>query len=553
MSSTDPIAPEPLLPSVLPKNIEELEALQQAWQQAWRAEWQSVFDAQVEAIKEECRKEAEKEYQRKLHEAILEYIEQARLARHRQFGPSSESSAQGRLFNEAEDSASFTPEAEATVTIPEALPVASVKRGKRGPLPAELKRIDIIHDLPEEEKRCACGTPMIEIGEEISEQLDIVPMQIRVLRHIRKRYGCPDKQHKPVIAALPPQPLPKSNASADFIAMLLTVKFVDGMPLARFEYVLDRHHAPVPRNTLARLVINSSRLLQPLHNLLRDHLLSHSVIHMDETSVQVLKEPGKSPTGNKYMWVQTAGPPDRPVILYDYDPSRSQEVPLRLLETYQGYLMTDGYDGYNAVAKREGIEHLSCWAHARRYFVEAARVQTKCMQGKADEAIRFIAKLYQVEKEHRTSTTEIRHQARQQSSLPILNELRHWLEKTLPTIPPKSKLGEALAYLKRYWPRLIRYTERGDLPIDNNRCENAIRPFVIGRKAWLFSDTPAGAHASAVIYSLVQTAKANHVEPYLWLRYVLRELPKAQSVEDMEKLLPWNVNVEILADLLKEL
>jgi transposase len=404
---------------------------------------------------------------------------------------------------------------------------------------------NIIHAIPEAERLCSCGTPMIEIGEDVSEQLDIVPMQIRVLRHIRKRYACPDNSHKPLTAALPPHPLPKSNASADFLAMLLAVKYVDGLPLARFEYVLDRHGVSVPRQTLARWVIGTSRVLQPLHNLLRDTLFSHSVLHMDETTVQVLKEKGTSPTGNKYMWIQTGGPPDQPVILYDYDPSRSQEVPRRLLEGYQGYLMTDGYEAYNAVAKTDGIEHLTCWAHARRYFVEAARVQPKGTQGKADEAIRFIAKLYQVEKEHRESTIDVRYQARQLRSLPILTELHTWLESNLPTVAPKSKLGEALAYLHKYWSRLIRYIERGDLPIDNNRCENAIRPFVVGRKAWLFSDTPAGAHASAVIYSLVQTAKANQVEPYLWLRYVLRELPKAHSLEQIEALLPWNLESKL--------
>lgn len=492
--------------------------------------------------------------QREFHEKLLEYIEQAKLARHRQFGPSSESTnLQGRLFNEVEDVASSATPAEEIASIPEAASAAStqpsIKRGKRGPLPAELKRIDIIHAIPEAERLCACGTPMIEIGEDVSEQLDIVPMQIRVLRHIRKRYACPDNSHKPLTAALPPQPLPKSNASADFLAMLLAVKYVDGLPLARFEYVLDRHGVPVPRHTLARWVIGISRVLQPLHNLLRDTLFSHSVLHMDETTVQVLKEKGKSPTGNKYMWIQTGGPPDQPVILYDYDPSRSQEVPIRLLEGYQGYLMTDGYEAYNAVAKTKGIEHQTCWAHARRYFVEAVRVQPKGTQGKADDAIRFIAKLYQVEKEHRESPNEVRYQARQQRSSPLLTELHTWLENTLPTVNPKSKLGEALGYLQKYWGRLIRYIERGDLPIDNNRCENAIRPFVVGRKAWLFSDTTAGAHASAVIYSLVQTAKANQVEPYLWLRYILRELPKANSVEQIEALLPWNLDIQTLANL----
>jgi transposase len=382
---------------------------------------------------------------------------------------------------------------------------------------------------------------MVEIGQEISEQLDIVPMQIRVLRHIRKRYGCPSSLHAPLTAALPPQPLPKSNASADFLAMLLTVKFVDGLPLARFEYVLDRHGVPVPRQTLARWVIGAGRLLQPLHNLLRDTLTDGPFLHVDETVVQVLKEEGKTPTSTSYMWVQTGGPPDKPVVLYDYDPSRSGQVPVRLLEGYRGYLMTDGYEGYNALAATDGIEHLACWAHVRRRFVEAARVQPKGKRGLADEAVALIGTLYGIEREHKDADDAVRLLARQQHSVPVLEALQTWLTKTMPGVTPKSALGTALAYLKKYWSRLVRYTERGDLPIDNNRCENAIRPFVVGRKAWLFSDTPAGATASAVIYSLVQTAKANDLEPYAWLRRVMRDLPKAKTVDEVEALLPWNL------------
>jgi len=342
---------------------------------------------------------------------------------------------------------------------------------------------------------------------------------------------------------LPPQPLPKSNASADFLAMLLVVKFVDGLPLARFETVLDRHGVPVPRQTLARWVIGAGRLLQPLHNLLRDHLTDGAFIHMDETVVQVLKEDGKKPTSTSYMWVQTGGPPDKPVVLYDYDPGRSGQVPVRLLEGYQGYLMTDGYDGYNALAKADGIEHLACWAHVRRRFVDAARVQPKGKRGHADAAVALIGKLYGIERDHKDATDATRLLARRQHSMPVLATLHAWLEQTLPGVTPKSALGTALAYMQKYWRRLIRYTERGDLPIDNNRCENAIRPFVVGRKAWLFSDTPAGAHSSAVIFSLLQTAKVNGIEPYLWLRHALRELPAAKTVDEIEALLPWNFHM----------
>ena len=475
-------------------------------------------------------------------------LEQFILARHRMFGVSSEQSPnQGRLFDEAETLAADSTGAQDVARLPPASEPDKNKstskpaRGKRAPLPSELQRVDVVHEVPAAERTCPCGTPMVEIGEDVSEQLDIVPMQVRVLRHVRKRYGCPGSEHAPVTAPLPPQPLPKSNASADFLAMLLIVKFIDGLPLYRFEYVLDRYGVAVPRQTLARWVIGAGQLLQPLHNLMRDTLLEAPFIHVDETRVQVLKEPGKEPTSNSYMWVQTGGPPGQPVVLFDYDPGRGAQVPVRLLHDYRGFLMTDGYDGYNKLARTDGIEHMACWAHVRRRFVEAVKVQPKGRRGLADEAVAMIGKLYGVERDCKDASDAERLLARQTHSVPALAALKAWLDKSLPAVTPKSALGKALSYMRDYWSRLTRYTERGDLPIDNNRCENAIRPFVVGRKAWLFSDTVAGANASAVIYSLLETAKANGLEPYTWLRRVLRELPAAKTVDDVAALLPWNM------------
>jgi transposase len=492
-----------------------------------------------------------------LAKRVQAIYEQLILSRRRMFGRSSEAqTGQARLFDEADALASQTTQADDQVALPPATTDAAKgartaatpkARGKRGPLPAELPRVDIVHDVPEAERTCACGTPMVQIGEQVSEQLDIIPMQVRVLRHIRKRYACPGGEQAPVSAPAPLQVLPKSNASNDLLAMLLTAKYVDGLPLARFEHVLARSGVKVPRQTQARWILGTARALQPLHNLLRDHLLAAPVIHMDETTVQVLKEPGRPAASTSYMWVQTGGPPGRPVVLYDYDASRSGQVPVRLLEGWRGYLMTDGYEGYGALARTPGVEHLVCWAHARRGFVDAVKVQARGKRGRADEAIELIGRLYRIERDMKTATDTERHAARQARSLPVLAELRAWLQKTRPQVPPSLALGKALAYLDKYWDRLTRYTERGDLPIDNNRCEGAIRPFVVGRKAWLFSDTPAGAHASALIYSLVETAKANGLEPYTWLRRVLRLLPAARTVDDYEALLPWNLHPNDLA------
>ena len=509
------------------------------------------------------------ELQRVAHEHFASLYEQIALMRVRQFGPSSEvMSGQARLFDEAEALATQPCDATAGDAAGDEAPPQDPTtahsqapnkraRGKRAPLPSELARVEIVHEVPEAERTCPCGTPMVVIGEEVSEQLDIVPMKVQVLRHIRRRYGCPGGAHAPVTAPLPEQPLPKSNASPDLLAMLIAVKYVDGLPLARFEHVLGRSGVSVPRQTLARWIIRSAeQVLQPVFNLLRDALLDHDLIHMDETTVQVLKEAGRAATSGSYMWVQSGGPPTRPVILYDYDPSRSGEVPQRLLADWRGYLMTDGYRGYDAVVKAQGLTHLACMAHVRRGFVEAAACLPKGKPGRAGEAIELIRNLYRVEREVTQASVAgeplaqmhaRRLAARQERSKPLLEDLRTWLDTTMPKVTPSARLGQAIAYADKYWSRIERYTERADLPIDNNVCEGAIRPFVVGRKAWLFSDTPAGANASAMIYSLVQTAKANRLDPYAWMRLLMRELPAARSLEDYETLLPWNLHHDRLS------
>lgn len=240
------------------------------------------------------------------------------------------------------------------------------------------------------------------------------------------------------------------------------------------------------------------------------------------------------------MWVQTGGPPNQPVVLFDYSTSRAQDVPSRLLESYRGYLMTDDYAGYNALGAKTGVERLGCWAHARRKFVEAQKVQPKGKTGRADVALNLINKLYGIERDLKDVSDDQRYDARQQNSLPVLTQLKAWLEKTQPQVIARNALGKAISYLASNWHKLVRYTEAGFLPIDNNAAERAIRPFVIGRKNWLFGDTPKGAKASAELYSLVETAKANGQEPYAWLGHALERLPLATSVEDYEALLPCN-------------
>ncbi len=382
---------------------------------------------------------------------IVHLEEENALLRQRLFGRKSEQTAdpatpQLALFNEAESVVEATDEnAEEEVVAP------AKRRGKRKPLPADLPRIEVIHELPEHELTCVCGCRKHAIGEEVSEQLEIVPMQIGVIKHVRKVYGCRDCEAAPVTADKPAQLIEKSMASPSVLAMLLTTKYVDGLPLHRFEKVLGRHGIDIPRQTLARWVIQCGEHFQPLLNLMRDRLLESRVIHCDETRVQVLKEPDREPSSQSWMWVQTGGPPDRPVILFDYSTSRAQEVPTRLLEGYRGYVMTDDYAGYNALGAQAGVERLGCWAHARRKFVEAQKVQPKGKTGRADIALNLINKLYGIERDLKASSDADRKNGRHEHSLPILAQLKSWIEKTQPQVTAQNALGKAISYLASNW------------------------------------------------------------------------------------------------------
>ena len=472
--------------------------------------------------------------------------EQLRLAIGIRFASSSEkiSPNQMRLFDEAEvdnDSASeaAADEPDDNIIVPEH---TRKKRGRKK-LPEHLPRVDVVHDIPEAERCCPHdGAALKAIGEVVSEQLDIIPATIRVIRHIRKQYAC-DCGQCIKTAPLPPQPIPKSLASPGLLAHITVSKYQDALPLYRQEAILKRIGVKLPRATLANWMIQAGKLIQPLINLLRDRLLGYDIVQMDETPVQVLREPGKTAQFKSYLWLQRGGPPDQPVILYDYDPGRGATVPQRLLEGFKGTLQTDGYSGYNAVVAINGLTHIGCMAHARRKFNDAVKAQGKNKKrGKAHRGLGLIQKLYQVEKQVRHLTPEARKIHRQQHAQPILDDMRVWLDEALPQVPPTSLTGKALYYLNSEWSKLIGYMQDGRLEIDNNAAENAIRPFVMGRKAWLFSASVKGVEASANLYSLIETAKANGLEPYAYLRHLFAELPKAQTVAEIEALLPGNIS-----------
>ncbi|MCP4801192.1 MAG: IS66 family transposase [bacterium] len=482
---------------------------------------------------------------------VLSLQEQLNLLLHKRFGASSEklSADQLRLFNEAEQETDaleqMLPEdTKDNVTVPE----HERKKPGRKPLPKHLPREEVIHDLAEDEKVCPHdGHALKAIGEERTEQLDYIPAQVKVIEHVRLKYACPCCAEGVKIAPLPPQPLPKSIASPNLLAHVSVSKYADGLPLYRQEKQWQRLGIELGRGTLSNWMVGVGMLVQPLINLLRDQLLAGTYLQMDETPLQVLNEPGKTPQSQSYMWVQRGGPPGQAMVLFEYDPSRSGSVPLRLLEGFAGYLQTDGYDGYGAVCQQDSITRVGCMAHARRKFDEAIKAQGKKKQrtkgNKASKGLNFIRKLYVIERTMKDSTPEARYQVRQEQAKPILDEMKNWLDRSLEQVPPQSAIGKAIHYTTRQWPRLLAYLDDGQLQIDNNLVENAIRPFALGRKNWLFSNTQNGAKASANLYSLVETAKANDLEPYHYLRVVYRELPKAQTLEDIEALLPANIDI----------
>jgi transposase len=483
--------------------------------------------------------------------------EQVRLLMHHRFGRRSEKTpkTQRELFNEAEQIVDeLGAEVDLEAAVEDGVCVAPHTRTPRGrkPLPASLPRVEVVHDLDASEKICPHDGQALEaIGCETSEQLEVIPAKVRVIRHVRPKYACPRCRKGVHIAPLPRQLIPKSVASPSLLAAIAIAKYADALPLYRQESILARSGIELSRATLASWMVKLGDAVQPLINLMREDLLAGSFIGMDETPFQVLKESGKPATSRSWLWVQRGVLDDvtRPLLLYEYDPSRSAEVPKRLLEGFSGYLQSDGYGGYTPVCRDEAIVQVGCWAHARRKFDEAVKGQGRSgkspkkskRETKALQALGYIRKLYAIERSQAQSSAEQRKAVRLERSVPVLADLRGWLDASKDSVPPQSLTGKALAYLDTQWDKLVRYLEDGRIPIDNNQVENAIRPFVVGRKNWLFADTPQGARASANLYSLVETARANGLEPHAYLSHVAEKLCEAQTLQDFEALLPHRI------------
>ncbi len=476
-----------------------------------------------------------------LSEQYQQLLEQFRIAQQKQFGQSSETSAdQLGLFNEVEQILLEDNAESETITYTRNKP-------KRKPLPDNLPRDIIVHDIPGSEKTCDdCGHDLHQMGEDKSEQLEFIPASIKVIEHIRPKYSCRhcEQQGTEVaikIAPPPPTPIPKSFATASLLAQIITSKYQYALPLYRQESLFKQYGIELSRKTMADWMIKSSELLTGIYQYLKTMQLQQSVIYADETPLKVIHED----KNQCYMWVYCTGTdspsehPDQPpnIVLYDYQASRSGQCAKDYLQGYEGYLQVDGYQAY----EQTEATLVGCFAHARRKFIEAQRLQVKGKTGKADWAVNHIRKLYRIETEIKDMSPQDRQAIRQQQARPLLQQFKTWLDKSALQVPPKSAVGKAVAYSLGQWHKLERYLEDGNLNIDNNRAERAIKPFVIGRKNWLFSNTANGAQASAILYSLIETAKANGLIPFDYIKRLLDELPKQPDC--LDHLLPWQVDL----------
>ena len=528
--------------------------------------------AQLQAIIHQLREQlAEAEQQRAEQKARLEQqrtridqlLETLELLRRKRFGPSADRvpERQLALFDEAELEALIgeletelgretPPERNAT----EAAPPPPKRKPARRPLPSHLPRVERLLDLPEAEK-AAMGDQWRLIGYDVSEQLAVIPRQYYVIEYKRAKYvalndDVPGAEVGVKIAPRAQTLIPKAIAHSSVIAQIVTNKFVDAQPLYRQETGFARDGIPFSRQTMAGLLMQLNAPLQPLAAAMTSLLRQGPVVHVDETPVQVMGEPGRENTQRSFMWAFCGGPPGMAIRWFEYAPSRAAEVPRRVLfppdtdPPLPFYLQSDGYSAYHVLAAEAPIiGHAGCWAHVRRKFVDAAGGRNASA---AQQMVALIAELYTIERDIREADPETRQQVRNERSRSILMRMRQWLDKAAARVAPKSLLGQAIAYALGQWPILITFLEDGHLELDNNRAENAIRPFVLGRKNWLFAGSPKGAETSALLYSLVETAKANGLEPWAYLNHLFERLPLAKSPEAIAALLPHNLNMDDL-------
>jgi transposase len=475
------------------------------------------------------------------------------LAKKRQFGSSSEKLQEGLMdqlslsFNELEAYAYGTKSAT-----PEQVAVKAHARKKQSGSVTEIvpegTPTEVVeHRLSEEELICsACGSKMEEIGKEVRRSLQMEPARFWIREDVYYTYACRKCEQdsgEANILKTPKEPalLPGSYASAEAVAHIAVQKFVMYSPLYRLEQEFHRQGLKLSRQTMSNWILRAAEeYLAPVYEQLHRELLGREVLHADETTLQVLREPGRAPQSESYMWLyRTGADTDRPIVLYEYQPGRGAKHPKAFLAGFRGYLHTDGYAGYHSLP--EEITVVGCWAHARRKFDEAVKSlpKGKAKSGSAAQGLAYCSKLFELEQSLSDLSPQERYLQRLEQEKPVLDAFLAWANTR--TAAPKSALGKALTYLKEQWPYLVNYLRDGRLEISNNRAERSIKPFVIDRKNFLFANTPKGATGSAVIFSMIQTALENQLDPYRYLTWLLQTACGLDMADPavIQKLLPW--------------
>jgi transposase len=488
--------------------------------------------------------EALKAENERLRDQVQWLMEQFRLAKHKQFGSSSEQTNldQLYLFNEAEQSADLTaPEPEITEVKAHYRKKTRLTTDK---LPEDMPVEIIEHGLPEEKRVCPdCGCSMHKMGENTREELKIIPARAVIVRHVGHVYACRhcegSSERVPIVKADMPKPVIKGGfASPESVAHIAAQKFVMGSPLYRQEQEWTQNGILLSRQTMSNWLIKACEdWLEPIYKEMKRRLCEQQVIHADETTIQVLHEDGKPAQSKSYMWLyRTSGVAERQIVLYDYQPDRRHIHPEAFLKNFSGFLHADGYDGYHKLPAE--ITVVGCWAHLRRKFDEMLQTLPKDKRGLSDAAkgVAYCDKLFHLEKQFALLSPEERLKERERLSKPLVEEFYTWVGSL--HVLPKTLMGKAVYYAASQREYLERYLLDGRLEISNNRAENSIRPFVMGRKNWLFSNTPGGARASAVYYSLIVSAKENGLVPFEYLTKVFTEAPNGAHVEN---LMPWRV------------
>ncbi len=428
-------------------------------------------------------------------------------------------------------------QADKTKTNPNSNANDNNKKPGRKSLPENLPRQQIIYDLAESDKLCNCGCMLTKIGSDTSEQINFVPASLVIIEHIRYKYACKSCEDTVKRAEVPNKPIAKSNATSSLLAHVLVSKFVDHLPLYRQSQILLRFDNYIPRATLSNWVLACGTILTPLVALLKSDLVKLDYLCSDETPINVLNLEGQS-----YMWVHIGGVRENRAVVYDFQPSRSGEVALEFLNDFKGYHQCDAYSGYNDLHNRLGVICVGCWAHARRKFYEITKLVS--VPGVADRILKVIGLLYDVEREadQKKLSPKQRRKLRLKKSVPILKQIKVLLDEYKELTPPKGMLGKAIAYSLNQWDSLNTYLLDGRIRIDNNDNEGVIRLIALGRRNWMFFKSENGAKAGANIYSIIQTAIANDIDVYSYLKYVFDNIKPAMTPEELRAFLPYKKN-----------